>query len=319
MKTKSKIWLGIGAFVVAGAGASVDPLVADTAAGPGAFSGKADTGFPQKMRPTTESCAPNGPTTDTAIPAMSAGRFVIAQHADHAPKADKGSGEAGGEEGGEKGVANLPPALAFAARIALLRGHLLIGDELVKQQQWNAALPHFLHPGEEIYADIEGQLADYNVPAFDASLTVLSNAVKAKKGGNDYNKAFKAVNDALAAADAGMKEKQSNWPGFVVETAVEALKTAASEYEAAIVGGRIAKPVEYQDARGFIWQAERMIESVAPDLQSKDPAALRDVRAGLAALKKAFPSPMPPRAPVKDHGALLADVSRIELAAGKLM
>jgi hypothetical protein len=56
-----------------------------------------------------------------------------------------------------------------------------------------------------------------------------------------------------------MKEKQSNWPGFVVEAAVEALKAAASEYEAAIVGGRIAKPVEYQDARGFIWQAERMI------------------------------------------------------------
>jgi len=28
---------------------------------------------------------------------------------------------------------------------------------------------------------------------------------------------------------------------------------------------------------------------------------------------------MPPRAPVKEHGALLADVSRIELAAGRLM
>jgi len=51
MKTKSKIWLGVGAFVVAGAGVSVDPLVAETAAGPGAFSGKVETGFPQKMRP----------------------------------------------------------------------------------------------------------------------------------------------------------------------------------------------------------------------------------------------------------------------------
>jgi len=43
------------------------------------------------------------------------------------------------------------------------------------------------------------------------------------------------------------------------------------------------------------------------------------VRAGLAELKKAFPSPMPPRTPVKDYGGVLADVSRIELAAGKLM
>jgi hypothetical protein len=205
-------------------------------------------------------------------------------------------------------------------RIALIRGHLLVGDELVKQQQWNAALPHFLHPGEEIYGDIKEELADYKVPPFDAALKSLADAVKAKKGGNDYTKALKAVNDALVAADAGMKAKQqANWPGFVVETAVETLKTATSEYQQAFVGGRIAKPVEYQDARGFIWQGDRMIESVAADLQKKDAAALSGVRAGLAELKKAFPSAIPPKTPVKDHAAVLGDVARIELAAGKLM
>jgi hypothetical protein len=116
-----------------------------------------------------------------------------------------------------------------------------------------------------------------------------------------------------------MKARQSDWPGFVVEAAVETLKAAAGEYQQAIVGGRIAKPVEYQDARGFIWQADRMIETVAPDLAKKDATALADVRSGLAELKKAFPSPMPPKTPVKDGGAVLGDVSRIELAAGKLM
>ena len=257
--------------------------------------------------------APRALPTDTAIPA-SAG-YVVAQHGDHAPK----TGEGGGEEGGEKGVATLPPALAFAVRIALLRGHLLVGEELVKQQQWNAALPHFLHPGEEIYADIKEQLAEYKVPPFESALKALAGTVKAKKGGNDYAKALKSVNDALAAADAGMKDKQTDWAGFVVEVAIESIKVATDEYKAAIVGKRIAKPVEYQDARGFILNADRMIESVAPDLEKKDAAALGAVRAGLAELKKAFPSPMPPRAPVKDHGAVLGDVSRIELAAGKLM
>ena len=86
-----------------------------------------------------------------------------------------------------------------------------------------------------------------------------------------------------------MKAKQANWPGFVVEAAVEALKAATGEYQQAVVGNRIAKPVEYQDARGFILQADRMIESVAPDLQKKDPAALGQVRAGLVELKKVFP------------------------------
>ena len=229
------------------------------------------------------------------------------------------AGHDAGEGGESQGLANLPPDLAFAARVTLLRGHLLVGDELVRQQQWNAALPHFLHPTEEIYGDIKDQLAEYRVPPFDAALKTLSDVVKAKKGGADYAKALKAVNDALAAADAGMKAKQANWPGFVVEAAVEALKAATGEYQQAVVGNRIAKPVEYQDARGFILQADRMIESVAPDLQQKDPAALGQVRAGLVELKKVFPSPMPPRTPVKDYGGVLAEVSKIELAAGKLM
>jgi hypothetical protein len=298
MKTKRKIWVGVGAFVVAGASAtsSAGPMAAD-----GVLDVRAIADF-----------AANATTRPAAV------GFVVAQHTDHAEK----SGEAGeaGEEGGEKGVASLPPALAFGVRIALLRGHLLVGDELVKQQQWNAAIPHFLHPGEEIYADIKDQLADYKVAPFEPVLKTLAGVVKAKKGGGEYAKAFKSVNDALTTADAGMKEKQqADWAGFVVATALETIKAAAGEYQQAIVGGRIGKPVEYQDARGFILQAERMIEGVAPDLEKKDAAALSAVRAGFAELKKAFPAPMPPRAPVKDHGAVLADVSRIELAAGRLM
>ena len=62
-----------------------------------------------------------------------------------------------------------------------------------------------------------------------------------------------------------------------------------------------------------------MIESVAGDLQKKDAAALKEVRAGLVELKKAFPSAMPPKTPVKDAATVLGDVARIELAAGKLM
>ncbi len=295
MKSKSKVWLGIGVFVVAGSGAvgAGAPLVLETAAVRGLQTRSA---------------------TDTAIPR--AAGVVVAQHADHA-KADPA--KAGGEGGESKGIANLPPELAFGVKIALLRGHLLVGDELVKQQQWNAALPHFLHPSEEIYDDIRGELADYKVPPFDTALKALADMVKSKKGGNGYDRALKAVTDALAAADTGMKEKQADWPGFVTEAAIESIKAAASEYENAIIGGRIAKPVEYQDARGFVWQGERMIEAVAPALQKKDAAALKGVRAGLAELKRVFPAAVPPRMPVKDHAAMLAIVSRIELAAGKLM
>lgn len=282
-QTKRKIWFGVGACAVIGAGTAAGALAGVEAA--------AAIRSANASRPSTH--------------------ILVAQKGEH----DREAGEAGESEN----LARLPPSLAFATRIALLRGHLLVGDELVKQQQWNAALPHFLHPGEEIYGDIKDELGNYNVPPFDAALKRLSDVVKAKRGGSEYTNAFESVNGALAAADAGLKAKQDDWPGFVIEAAVEALKVAAGEYQQAIVQGRIVKPVEYQDARGFVWQANGMVESVAADLQKKDTAALVALRAGLAELKKAFPSAMPPGVPVKDAAAVLGDVSRIELTAGKLM
>jgi hypothetical protein len=232
--------------------------------------------------------------------------------------AQQGQTPDAGEGGEAQAIAKLPPDLGFAVRIALLRGHLLVGDELVKQKQWNAALPHFLHPIEELYDDLRAPLADAKVAPFDDALKALAAVVKAKNGG-DYAPALARVTDALATVDAAMKAKQSDWPSFVTEAAVESIKAAANEYQNAIVGGRLAKPVEYQDARGFIWQAERMIGSVAADLQKKDAGALKDVRARFSELKKVFPAAMPPQRPVKDHAAVLALVARIELAAGKLM
>ena len=284
MKSRTKIWIGVGAFVVAGAGAGE---------------------------------AAEAPSLDRLR--MQSGPSDVALSAPLRLAEMKQMKHEHGEEGGEKGNANLPPDLDFALKIALIRGHLLVGDQLVKENQWAAALPHFLHPGEELYGPIRGKLKDYKTPPFAAALKTLANVVKGKKGGADYDNAVKAVNDALAAADAGLKEKQKDWTSFTVETALEALKSATGEYEEAIVKGRIAKPVEYQDARGFVWQAEAMIEAIAPALEQKDKDALAAVRSGFVELKKAWPTAMAPKVPVKDHAAVLADVSRIELAAGKLM
>jgi hypothetical protein len=288
--SKHKIWVGVGAFVVVGSSAI-------GAAAPPEPSGLAGVAAP---RGGASARVPFG--------------VQLAQHSEHGKVPPKEAGE-GGET---KGLENLPPDLAFGVRLALLRGHLLVGDELVMQKQWNAALPHFLHPIEEIYEDLRGHLDNYGAPAFDTALKTLADVVKAKKAG-DYGKALKPVTDALDAADGGLKDRQADWGGFLTESAVEAIKTAAGEYQNALVRGRIAKPVEYQDARGFIWQAERMIDSAATDLQKKDAAALKEVRAGLSELKKAFPAAMPPKKPVKDHAAVLAIIARMELAAGKLM
>jgi hypothetical protein len=114
-----------------------------------------------------------------------------------------------------------------------------------------------------------------------------------------------------------VRAKEQNWSAFAVDAMLEMLRSAGNEYEEAVEKGRIAKPVEYQDSRGFVWQAEKLFSSVADDLAQKNAEAVKAAQASFAELKKAWPAPVPPKTPVKDHGQLLADISRIELQVGR--
>jgi hypothetical protein len=217
-----------------------------------------------------------------------------------------------------KTPAALPQDLTFARFIALIRGHLLTGNELVSQRQWDAAHPHFGFPTEEIYGIIRDQLRIYQTPPFDSALKALARTVKAHNAAQ-YAKARKKVEDALTTADAGLKAKAPNWPRFVVMVAIEVLKTAPDEYDDAVAKGRIVHPIGYQTARGFVLQADRMFESVAGELAGNNAAALSDIRDGFTQLKQALINVNAPKKATIDYAAVLSVVSRIELAAGKLM
>lgn len=210
--------------------------------------------------------------------------------------------------------AELPPDLAFGRSIALIRAHLATGDELVAQRDWRDALPHVNFPREEIYGVIREDLRRYKTPHFDGSLKTLTRAVQALNL-KQYQGARASVERALTAADTELKTRQPDWPRFLVQVAIEALKTAQEEYEAAIVKGSIAQPVGYQTARGFILQAERMLEAVAGDLQARSPQGLADMRKGFAQIKQAFPSANAPKSPPIATPALQDLVSGIGQAA----
>jgi hypothetical protein len=212
----------------------------------------------------------------------------------------------------------LPPDHTFARSIAFIRGHLLTGDELVKQQAWDAALPHFRFPIEEIYGVIREDLRVYKTPPFDGAIKTLVRTVGARNA-KQYPKALEKVQEALAVADAELKTRQPNWPRFTLQVAIETLKAVPDEYQDAVVKDRIVRPIGYQTARGFMLQANRMVENVAGDLDAKNADALRDLRESFAELKRAFAPVMAPKRPPLDATAMLALISRIEVAAGKLM
>jgi len=232
-----------------------------------------------------------------------------------ATNADKGSATSTPAEGGEAYLTDGGPRdtrIRFYRDLELMRGHLLVGRQLIELGLWDEALPHFLHPTEELYGKMEKYIKLHNIKPFRHELQALAQTVKAKRKGA-YEQARKGVDRGLDGAFTVARRFMTPLSGFTARTAAEVLKVAVSEYTESMEGGRFVKPVEYQDSRGFVWEAERMIEGAADELRKADPDALAKVRAALAKLKSAWPAAMPPPTPVLEVGQVSALVSDIEL------
>ena len=213
--------------------------------------------------------------------------------------------------------APLPKDIAFGRFIAEVRAHLATGDELVAQRDWVDAHPHFTFPREEIYGVIREDLPFYKTPPFDDALIDLASTVKGRNA-KLYPRELQRVVRALDRADANLKERQPNWPRFVAQVAMAVLNAASDEYEDAVVKGRIARPIGYQTARGFVLQADRMIESVAVELSFANAEPLADIRSGFAQLKQGFAPAAAPKQSVLSTSEVEAIVTRIDAAAAKL-
>ncbi|MFL4994581.1 MAG: hypothetical protein ACJ8DV_25275 [Microvirga sp.] len=296
MMKRRKIWVGLSTAVLA--------------ATPATAKAAAETTLPAK--PAMEAKAGQDALTK------------LAQHKGHGAEGGKSAGAkasaaSGGEgdEGSGGRASELPIPLRLYRDIGLIRGHLLVGNELVEAGRWAEALPHFLHPEEEIYPGMRENLKTFNVAPFQTALKALSQTVKAKNK-EAYARARAALEERVAAAEASVSGKEANLPYFTLETVMEILQTASSEYEEALKGDRIANVVEYQDARGFVFEADRLIAAQADALAAKNADAVKTIRASLSDLKSAFPAPMPPRQAVKNTGQFLSDLSKIELQLSSL-
>jgi hypothetical protein len=235
------------------------------------------------------------------------------------PGAEQGAAMKTPTEGGEAYLTDGGPRdtrIRFYRDIALMRGHLLVGQQLIELGLWDEALPHFLHPTEELYGAMEKYIKLHDIKPFSRELQALAQTVKAKRKGA-YEQALKVVDQRLDGALAVARRFMTPLRSFTARTAAEVLKVALSEYETSMEGGRFVKPVEYQDSRGFVWQAERMIDSAATELQKADAEALARIRSALAQLKAAWPAPMPPPAPLLEPGRMSALISDIELHASR--
>ncbi len=150
------------------------------------------------------------------------------------------------------------------------------------------ALAHVLHPIEEIYSNIEDQLANQNSTlnqTLSATLQNLSSTVT-NATLSDVESQIDHINILLnnsVQAIVPSSEFESN-PAFNASVAARLLDTAGHEYEEGVENGTVKAIVEYQDAQGFIYRAESIFNSTASRIDQSMAQEVEEVREFLSIL-----------------------------------
>jgi hypothetical protein len=199
----------------------------------------------------------------------------------------------------------------FLFKLGLLEGHLVIGKALLDIDQPRAALPHFGHPVRELYDDIHEALPARGVADFDTDLIALEAMVAAKPKDPATNAKFAAVMGIVAAARANVPEALRDAEPFMLGVLGDIMETASEDYSEAIERGRIEKPVEYHDSRGYLLYAASEMTRLEAMPALRGDARLQAFRGELAKAQAIVGPLLPPERPLKS----VADFKTIVTAA----
>jgi hypothetical protein len=217
---------------------------------------------------------------------------AIAQH--HHPSSDHlDQGGEGGEGGEGTSATILSTDVDFLVVLGQMQGHLLVAEELLKAGDAKAAEPHVGHPVDELYGAIVPVLQERGVPSFLNTLEELRQQVRLDPASPLTMNKLMAAQQAIATAALAVPLAIRSNPDTVSAVVRKLAEAAAAEYSAAEADGQIVEVLEYQDARGFLLQAQQILKS------SRDPSSaaaeqFKSIQLGLQAMLRAFPSVRPP-------------------------
>ncbi|QSJ16785.1 helix-hairpin-helix domain-containing protein [Nostoc sp. UHCC 0702] len=200
----------------------------------------------------------------------------------------------------------------YMTKLGLMKGHLLVAQELLDQNQPKQAEPHIGHPVEEIYVDVEDQLNERKIKEFKTSLISLQDLVKSNPKDAKVKTNFTSSVQSVDGAIAALPEAQRSKPRFVLQVVNGLLDAANSEYGAAIADGKISAAIEYQDSRGFVIYANDLYKGISSQVAQQDPEAHKAIETSMAELIKVWPSAIPPAKPLKTPAEVTKLVKTIE-------
>jgi hypothetical protein len=249
------------------------------------------------------------PSEDNRAHVADAAPWRLAQHV--GPQGGE-RGKAGeGGEGGERGTAaNLPRSdAAYLTQLGLIRGHLNVGVELYRVDDWKAAATHMKHPDDELYAALKPALAKRGAPGFDKELHLLAERVEKNAAPAEVDAAYNSLLAAIAKAEAAVAKPTAQQIGEVINNLI---RTAANEYRAAVADGQVVEPHEYQDALGFVRTAEDWLKKL--EAARANPSVITEIRKQIALIKPAWTGVVPPKTASMDPSQIYGVAARIEIA-----
>lgn len=189
--------------------------------------------------------------------------------------------------------------LDFMTNLGLMKGHLIVGKELLELGEYEQAQPHFGHPVDEIYELLKPQLSARNLADFKQSLVILFELVKFTPQDNKVMIQYDLVMKQLDQVIASLPENKQQSPDFILKVIKKLLITAQEEYSESIIDNQIVENIEYQDARGFVLYSDILYQNINKILAKKDSQLERKLSNSLTEIKQAFPTPLPPENPIK--------------------
>jgi hypothetical protein len=204
---------------------------------------------------------------------------VQAQQQQASPSSDPagGGGAAaplghGGHAGHGSGVVSDPEIQLVLAQ---MQGHLLMVQELVLQRRYSDAEPHAGHPVEELYGTLEPVLRSGRIRPFLSSLEELRLQIRLNPAAPATAGKLTAAQQAIASASRSISAGQPMAAATLRSVVRKLADDAVQEYQGAVAGDQVVELIEYQDARGFLLQAQRLLRAAiaAPPPAGPGPAA----------------------------------------------
>ena len=207
----------------------------------------------------------------------------------------------------------------YMTKLGLMKGHLIVANELLALQQPQQAEPHIGHPVEEIYVNVADQLDERHVKQFKDDLIGLQDLVKSQPKNPQIATNFKVSMQDVDTAIQALPASERQSPQFVLQVVNGLLDAASSEYMSAIANGKVAAVIEYQDSLGFVTYANDLYQGISSTMAKAHPEAHKAIVAKMAELKKTWPTATAPATPVNTSAQVTQLIKAIEQSSQQVI